>query len=628
LGDNPAKSMKCLQCGTSLDRISQWRGSSEYCSEDCKKQSQDEFNRLAMNMLMQPRPARTNSRPSATSARTVEGSGGRLTMVTHPVGASSPALTEPPQAHYILDISATLAELQLCHQPAVTPRPASPLIPSSELQTADALLSLERMLRAIRPRQRAARGLLPLSLATAIPAAGEPDVALPPCEPVWPASLGIAFQVDGMDGVPGCTVTETRSTLTEFSAGTSSSSGESPLVGAPSLPAARPVAHRAIPARRGVRELIDAASLLTGTENLLLAPVPSAPRLRIHLPKPVLNPFRPRYAFAPPPAAAVEAEAASAATAAASAPAQARPAEAGKPKENRRDRRGRDSAPAATVLAPAISKAAATPKVSEPAPSPAAPVEAKRVPAAATAASPAEKPVVKTAEIAEPKPETFTAPSFGGSADAETEGFFSRIPGWLRVLVAVAVLGVGVGVWVLPALNRGGSSSKVLPVSAAPSTMGADSWETDSTGDTAGVARHRIVSLYKPARVKRDYILEFTGQIEQRAMGWVFRMKDARNYYCLKLEQSGAGAGAKAQLVKFAVVDGEEQPHRLIHLREPLPAGQPVQIRLDVRGQNFAIQVNGRPVDVWIDNQLPEGTVGFSNETGERAVIRTVKVSY
>jgi hypothetical protein len=158
--------------------------------------------------------------------------------------------------------------------------------------------------------------------------------------------------------------------------------------------------------------------------------------------------------------------------------------------------------------------------------------------------------------------------------------------------------------------------------------MGADSWETDSSGDTAGIARRRVISLYKPGRAKRNYVFEFTGHVEQRAMGWVFRMKDPRNYYCLKLEHIGNGASSAVQLVKFAVVNGEEQPHRLVSIAEPLVAGQPVRIRLDVRGQNFSTQVNGRPVDVWIDNQIAEGTVGFSNESGERAVIRTVKVSY
>ena len=105
-------------------------------------------------------------------------------------------------------------------------------------------------------------------------------------------------------------------------------------------------------------------------------------------------------------------------------------------------------------------------------------------------------------------------------------------------------------------------------------------------------------------------------------------MRDSRNYYCLKLEKKGDGPSATAQLVKFAVVNGEEQPHRLVELREPLQAGQPFRIRLDVRGQNFSTQVNGRHVDVWIDGQLSSGTVGFSNESGERAVISNVKVSY
>ena len=80
--------------------------------------------------------------------------------------------------------------------------------------------------------------------------------------------------------------------------------------------------------------------------------------------------------------------------------------------------------------------------------------------------------------------------------------------------------------------------------------------------------------------------------------------------------------------MKFAVVNGEEQPHLLVQLREPVTAGTPVKIRLDVRGQSFSTQINGKHVDVWIDSQLASGAVGFSNESGERAVIRTVKVSY
>jgi hypothetical protein len=619
--------MKCLQCGTSADRISQWRGSSEYCSEDCKKKSQEEFNRLAMDMLMQPRPSRTNSRPSTSSVRSVEGTTGRLTMVTHPVGASAPTVTEPPPARYIVAITATLAELQLRHQPPVTPRPSAPVIPSSELHNTDALLSLEKMLREIRPGQRPPRLLPPLPMAVAIPSAGGLDVHLPVCEPCWPASLGIAFQVDGIDGVPVCTVTETRTAYSQVSDRAADSSGNSATIGAPDLPAARPIAHRAIPALRGFRELESVNGLVTGSENRLPAPVPSAPRLRIHLPKPVLIPFRPRYAFAPRPDVereSVPTPAVAIAPATATSAAPVGPSETGKPKEAKKDRRGRDSA----IPSPIDMKAETAPKQSEPAPKVVPPSLSKPSTAAAIAKPAAEKPVPKSEPKAETKPETFVAPSFGGSADAEPEGFFSRIPGWLRGAVAVALVGAAVGAWALPSLKPGTVSTKHLPASAAPATMGADSWVTDSAGDTAGIARHRIVSHYKPAMVKRDYIFEFTGQIEQRAMGWVFRMKDARNYYCLKLEQNVAGAASKMQIVKFAVVDGQEQPHRLVPLRESLPAGQPVKIRLDVRGQNFTIQVNGQPVDVWIDNQLPEGTVGFSNESGERAVIRTVKVSY
>jgi hypothetical protein len=290
----------------------------------------------------------------------------------------------------------------------------------------------------------------------------------------------------------------------------------------------------------------------------------------------------------------------------------------------------------------ARNQAKAEPSAPAPIPTP-APAAPALEPASSTPAKVEPVQPEKTLELV-PKPEprkpqapaapvvpaTFAAPSFGGKADVEPEsdGFFSRMPGWQKAAAVVVLLGVAIAAWAVPAYNRSAKPAKTPSIAQAGATMGADSWETDSSGDTAGIARRRVISLYKPGRTKRNYVFEFTGHVEQRAMGWVFRMKDPRNYYCLKLEHTGNGASSAVQLVKFAVVNGEEQPHRLVSIAEPLVAGQPVRIRLDVRGQNFSTQVNGRPVDVWIDNQIAEGTVGFSNESGERAVIRTVKVSY
>ena len=625
--------MKCLQCGTELDRLSKWRGSSEYCSEECKRANQDEFNQLAMNRLMQPRPAKTNSRATVGAVRTVESGAGRLTVVTHPVGASSPILTEPPEAGFIMEASAVLADLQLRHQPPVNPRPLEPFFPSSMIPMGSALLALEAMLSGVRPQPRGARKYNPVSRKGFVVGAGtEPALVLPSIDPVWIPTLGLIFHVAGLEQGPAALV----------SGGASSN---------PSVSPSEPVSHGSIPSRRPARVLPRAASFELGEERLIAAPVVSPPRLRIHLPKPALHPFRPRYAFAPPPEEDKPQPKPSAATPAAEpepkvaekeSPATAVPVVVVKPiekpveprqqkanteTEDRKKNRGaRNPRPAAAgddrkAVAPA-------PKVLEkienkPEPKP------EIAPAAKEDAQPVK--VVEKAPVEKSAPaESVAVPSFGGNSEAEPEGFWSRMPLWQKAVAALVIVGAAIGIWAVPALKeRSGSRGTVLPsAAAAPASVGVESWQTEPAADMAGAARRRVINLYKPARTRADYIVEFSGQIEQRAMGWVFRMKDARNYYCLKLEKRGNGPAGTVQLVKFAVVNGEEQPHRLVELREPLRAGQSFQIRLDVKGQNFSTQVNGRPVDDWIDSHLASGTVWFSNESGQRAVISNVKVSY
>ena len=581
--------MKCLQCGTELDRLSKWRTSSEYCSEECKKQGTEEFNRLAMSRLMRPRPARANARPATAAVRTVESSAGPLTVVTHPVGASSPALTEPPEAGFLFQSDPQSSEPQLFHQPASPPLAVPPVLPAAEIAMGDSLLALQAILAGMRPARRGWRTMAAVApLAFALPPNAGPLQLLPPCAPAWPDSLGIQFQVDGLAGSP------------------SQSAATAPLerIGSP-------ISHQAIPARRPARPLPPLPPFELGSDRLLLAPAVSSPRLRIHLPKPFLTPLRPRYAFAPL---------------------------SGSPQAPELDV-VQEVPPAATAVPIAlpvkpVSKRASAPAESasdattEPPTAPSAKSASRNTPAATTgppAADPAPAP--KNAPRAEPQTPV-PAPSFGAKAGAgdEPDGLWSRIPAWVKVAAVLAILTSGTAYWVFGYSSARAERKTALPA-AASATAGPESWETDSTGDPTGIARRRVVSLYKPARGKRNYSFEFSGQIEEHAVGWVFRVKDPRNYYCLKLERAAADSGLP-QLVKFAVVDGEEQPHRLVPLKDPLPGGMPIRIRLDVRGQNFSTEVNGRPVDVWIDNQIAEGTVGFSNESGERAVIATVKVTY
>jgi hypothetical protein len=52
------------------------------------------------------------------------------------------------------------------------------------------------------------------------------------------------------------------------------------------------------------------------------------------------------------------------------------------------------------------------------------------------------------------------------------------------------------------------------------------------------------------------------------------------------------------------------------------------RVRVDVRGNDFVTSVQGQVVDVFSDDRLPRGGVGFFSEAGEDARLRWVEVSH
>lgn len=281
--------MKCLQCGTELDRIAKWRGVSEYCSEDCRKKNQEELNELVMNRLMIPKP----SRPAAV--RTVDRGASGLTVVVHPVGASAPVLTEPPEARFIMEDSAKASALKRQDQNPLLPDSLLPMMPGAELRTVDALVTLAAAVSSRLPSPRQARELPRLGHGViAIPAGLGPDNPAPFMDPVWPESLGLYLGVVGIESFihrPEETVVTPAPRLS------------CPLAEAqpPAEPAPLRVAHLSIPARRPVRPLRAGFPFELGPGRLLPAPAPPPPRLRIHLPKPAFHALCPRFTFAPRP---------------------------------------------------------------------------------------------------------------------------------------------------------------------------------------------------------------------------------------------------------------------------------------------------------------------------------------
>jgi hypothetical protein len=163
---------------------------------------------------------------------------------------------------------------------------------------------------------------------------------------------------------------------------------------------------------------------------------------------------------------------------------------------------------------------------------------------------------------------------------------------------------------------------------------GLDGWESRSnlttswSYDAAGFVRPGPLAVFKPTLDLVDYRFEFLGEIDQRAMGWVFRAQDLNNYYAMKFAVVKPGPLPLIDMVRYAVINGKEGPH----VHKPLPmtvrADMLYRVLVDVRGADFTVIAQGQVVDFWTDYRLQHGGVGFFSNRGERARLRWVEVSH
>jgi hypothetical protein len=59
--------------------------------------------------------------------------------------------------------------------------------------------------------------------------------------------------------------------------------------------------------------------------------------------------------------------------------------------------------------------------------------------------------------------------------------------------------------------------------SAIESSVGEQGWLTEWASDEVGSRHGRQLTLYRPSASQSDYQMQFAGQIENKALGWVFR---------------------------------------------------------------------------------------------------------
>ncbi len=157
---------------------------------------------------------------------------------------------------------------------------------------------------------------------------------------------------------------------------------------------------------------------------------------------------------------------------------------------------------------------------------------------------------------------------------------------------------------------------------------GAAGWANSWTYDVTGFARPGRLALLAGSVRLTDYRLEFLAQIDKRAVSWVFRASDARNYYACKLVEAKRDTGTAYSIVRYAVIGGRER----LRVQLPLPvtttAKTMFRVRQEIRGDQFTTYLDEREIDTWSDSSLARGGFGFFADPGEAAYIRWVNVAY
>ena len=163
-------------------------------------------------------------------------------------------------------------------------------------------------------------------------------------------------------------------------------------------------------------------------------------------------------------------------------------------------------------------------------------------------------------------------------------------------------------------------------------TSGVDNWTSTRrlNVDPAGwLNMQQGLALNAATADLIDYRMDFDAKIQNRAVGWVVRAPDTRNFYEFKLSQSGPAANPKYSLSRFSMLDGvktlvAEGIDVPSHLAKPDDFNR---ISMRVVGENVTTLINGWGVDHWRDAAIERGGVGLIADAGESALVRKMTVS-
>ncbi len=190
----------------------------------------------------------------------------------------------------------------------------------------------------------------------------------------------------------------------------------------------------------------------------------------------------------------------------------------------------------------------------------------------------------------------------------------SRMRKIIAAVAGAAVLGGGLFFF----LGKSSDAGSKSPAPASATSVPGSQWIANFAPDAK---RQRRVSLLRSSMNLPAYRLDFESSIQMKALGWVYRARDAKNFYVSKIEFQKPGVNPVYALVHYAVIDGVEQPRVETPLPVSVPMGGLYKIHFEAVGNRFTTWVQGQQVEQWTDPRLSSGGAGLYGEGTEQSVL-------
>jgi len=184
----------------------------------------------------------------------------------------------------------------------------------------------------------------------------------------------------------------------------------------------------------------------------------------------------------------------------------------------------------------------------------------------------------------------------------------------VTVITGAAVMGAGLFFF----LDKQSDAGLKSPSRAVADGTSGSQWIANFAPDAQ---RQRRVSLLRSSTNLSAYRLDFESSIRIKALGWVYRAQDSKNFYASKIELQKPGQNPVYGLVHYAVINGMEQSRVETPLHVTVPMGEFYKIRLEALGNRFTTWIQGQRVEQWTDSRLSSGGAGLFAEGAEQSIL-------